>query len=238
MAGTKTRLDVQTAAATWLGDTSFAVWSAAELNSYIQEGYNDLVYRTLLIWKKSNTAFTLVAGTASYTLPTDFLKMDRITFNKRRLKPLHMEELWRTDATFLTQQGDVTGYYMDGLGYSSINFYRVPSVAGTSYTSIEYFRRGATLSADGTVLEIPDHYVEYVKWFVLHKALERDGPGQDVKLSQHFRERYEEGVQTIKRRKGRMNASRVGSFGGPGLSKQAPPLPQMPWNFGRIVRGR
>jgi hypothetical protein len=227
----RTLLQTRTDVLTYLGDSASGIWSTAEVDSYIKEGYDDLCLRTGILWKKDAPAgIQPVAGTGTYTLPTDLYKIERMTWNKKRMLPLSAEEAARRDPRYRATQGLPEAYIVEGDGLGTVRYFRVPS-ATDSLISIEYQRRGATLSLSSTELELPDRYVDYVTWFAMSRALERDGTGQDLELSAFFRDRYLAGLARIKKRKSAAQSARVGSLGG-GERLTAPPLPRGPWNYG------
>lgn len=220
------------------GDTANVIWADAEWNSLIKEGYNDLVRQTGILWKKDTPAGLVpVASTGTYTLPTDLLQIERLTWKRIKLDPVTPEEAQQiAGPLYRSTTGDIWGYIVHGDGVGTIRYVRVPSAAGASTDiAIEYQRRGATLSADGTAIEIPDRYAKYIRWFAYWKAYERDGQGQDLELSEHYRERYQVAVARVNRRKQLANSARTYRYGG-GQSKETNPRPRMPWNYGKEVR--
>lgn len=228
----RTLLQTRTDVLTYLGDTANAIWSTAEIDSYIKEGYDDLCRKTGILWKKDAPAgLQPVAGTGTYTLPTDLYKIERMTWNAKRMCPLYPEEAARLDPRYRVTQGNPEAYIVDGDGVGTIRYFRVPS-ASDLLISIEYQRRGATLATGATELELPDRYVDYVTWFAMGRALERDGTGQDLELASFFSERYADGLKRIKRRKSAAQSARVGNLGGGGDLHRPPPLPRFPWNYG------
>lgn len=285
----KTRLQVQTEVLYRLGDTAQDIWSSAEVQSSMQEGYDLLCLLSAVLWSRS--WLDDVAGQGTYTLPTDLLEIERATWDTVRLIPLRNPELQDMDGQYETTQGAVEYYAMDGDGLRILRKYRVPSatvayvaasvvgtwgaprtfheitddgtsgtwglprsipgqtVVGTwgiarraftvspdTNTRIEYSRRGAALIADGTEFEVPDWVVKTIRFYCLWRALERNGPGQDLALAAHYRDRWLEGVERLKGRISKKLASRVGVMGGTGETKTRHMHGVLPWNFGRIVR--
>lgn len=220
-----------------LGDSTNTIWSEAELTSYIKEGYDHLCLTTLFLWKRSTTAITDVAGTATYSLPSDFYKMDRVTWKNLRIDPWTAREARERQPYYTTTQGNVIAYMMEMDGLMTMRLINVPAASGSN-TIIEYFRRGAALSADGTALEIPDRYTDYVIWYALARAYEREGKGQDSEMSAHYQARYGEGVSRIKRRWAQVHRSRAGVLGGGNEAPRKLGDPQWPSNYGRVVRVR
>lgn len=233
----KSLLNLSDDVLTRLGDTAVAIWSAAEIKGYVKEGYDELCLSTLMLWKRSTTAITDVAGTATYTLPSDLYRVDRITWKNLKIEPWKASEARSRNAYFQVNQGNVTAYVLEADGLGTIRLINVPAANGSN-TILEYFRRGATLSADGTLLEIPDYYSDYVVWYALARAYEREGRGQDSEMSQHYQSRYSEGVARVKRRKSQALSSRTGVFGGG--DRRPPKLedPQWPSTYGPTVRMR
>lgn len=233
----KTLVNLRDDVETRLGDTGNTVWSEAELTSYIKEGYDELCLSTEILWKRSTTAITDVAGTGTYSLPSDFYKMDRVTWQNRKIEPWTAKEARQTTPYYRTTRGNVIAYVMEMDGLQTIRLINVPSASG-SYTVIEYFRRGATLSADGTALDIPDRYTDYVVWYALARALERDGKGQDSEMAAHYNSRYLDGLARIKKRKSQVLSSRTGVMGGGSEPPRGPGVPTLVQTYGRPVRVR
>jgi len=97
---------------------------------------------------------------------------------------------------------------------------------------VEVFRRGT--DPGSAQFEMPDHYVRYVVFYAMSKALKREGPGQNLKMAGHYMARFESGVARIIRRMSRTTAARVGHFG---LTKPRPfrkPIVQLPWPYPRV----
>ena len=102
-------------------------------------------------------------------------------------------------------------------------------------TRVEYFRLGKDL--DENAFELPDRFVKYVEFYAQAKALERDGPGQDMALSQHFMERFGDGIKRMVLRMAEMKQARVGAIGSSGKVPTRPSLARLPWKYGRASRG-
>jgi len=238
----KTRSDIRSDVLTHLGDTANTIWSAAEINQYVQEGYDDLVRRSQALWKRSvddataQAAVDDTASTATATLPTDLLEIDRVTWDDEAIPPLRAEQLELIDPSYLTQEGDVFGWIWEGDGIRTIRKIRVPSATAANKFVVEYFRRGTALSTDAVNLEVADLYAKYVRWFAMWKALEREGDGQDYDLADHYRTRYLVGVERIKRRSLAARRRRMGIFGERSERRDGPPRPRLPWAYGEVVR--
>ena len=102
---------------------------------------------------------------------------------------------------------------------------------------IEHFRHGAPMIEGADPCELPDLYAGYLRDYAMHKCYERRGPGQDLKLSDHFKTRWARGLARIARRVELTDTEHVMVMGGDGRpSVQRPPKPKLPWNYGSTVR--
>lgn len=94
---------------------------------------------------------------------------------------------------------------------------------------VEYFRRGKDL--DSNPFEVPDRFVKYVELYAMSLARERDGVGQDKKLSAHFLARYQEGVDRLKRRMQMVMKERIHRMGGGSIQSRWPDIARLPYHY-------
>lgn len=99
---------------------------------------------------------------------------------------------------------------------------------------VEYFRLGKDLGQYS--FDLPDRFVRYVEHYAQAKALERDGPGQDLALSQHFMQRFDDGVSRTIKRLSEHRRSRGGAIGSAGKAPKRPGLARLPYQYGRSTR--
>lgn len=104
----------------------------------------------------------------------------------------------------------------------------------TNNTRVEYWRLGK--DPDEYALELPDRFVKYVEFYAAAKALERDGPGQDMALSAHFMSRFADGVSRMVKRLGENKRAMIGQIGGTAKVPTKPALARLPWRYGRQIR--
>jgi hypothetical protein len=104
----------------------------------------------------------------------------------------------------------------------------------TANTRVEYWRLGKDPDENG--FEIPERFMRYAEFFAQAKALERDGPGQDLKLSEHFMGRFNSGVRRMVLRLGENKRAVSGKIGSPGRVPTTPSLARLPWKYGRQIR--
>lgn len=104
-------------------------------------------------------------------------------------------------------------------------------------TIVEYVKRLAmNTTNEGQEFELPDRYVKYLRWYVMWKGLEHDGPGQDLELAEHFKARWDIGINRVLRRKRRLMSRRTTILGaGTGIGATTAPQrgarPKLPWNY-------
>jgi hypothetical protein len=100
----------------------------------------------------------------------------------------------------------------------------------TANTRLEFFRLGRSLD------ELPSRFVKYLEFYACAKCLERDGPGQDLKLAAHFMDRFGEGVGRMVRRIGENRKAVSHKIGSVGRVPTHPPTARLPWRYGRQIR--
>jgi hypothetical protein len=76
---------------------------------------------------------------------------------------------------------------------------------------VEVFRLGRPLS--DYPFEIPDAYIRYIYYWAMYKLLEKDGPGQNMELAEHYKQRFELGIGRMKKRHNQTTPEREGRFG-------------------------
>ena len=75
-----------------------------------------------------------------------------------------------------------------------------------------------------------------MEFYAQAKALEREGPGQDLKLAQHFTGRFGDGVSRMVLRLSENKRSRLSQIGSPGKMPTKPALARLPYRYGRATR--
>jgi hypothetical protein len=222
-----------------LGDPNQTLWRNDEIDSYIRQGYESLVWQTLPIWTYDYV--NDVAGTAVYDLPADCLKVDRVTWNDARIEQWTATRLRYGNRFYMQQQGRVIMYVLEEDGLGKIRKYLIPAVTPVAdqdhyNTRVEYFRRGAQLTLATDEFDIPEWAVKYIRFFAMHQAFERKGKAQDPKMSEHFRQRWVDGVARLRHRKELSFEALVGRFDEEIRKDVKPPRPKMPWPYGREVK--
>lgn len=97
---------------------------------------------------------------------------------------------------------------------------------------VEVNRLGRALTS--YPLEIPEAYRKYVVYWAMSRALRREGPGQDIELSDHYADRFTMGVSRMIEKRDKLQQERVGMFGGsPGADGLGWPQPPSGWGVPR-----
>jgi len=104
----------------------------------------------------------------------------------------------------------------------------------TANTRLEYFRLGKDWTQYGN--ELPGRFRKYVEYYAQSRCLERDGPGQDMAMSQHLMQRFETGVRRMVLRLGENKAAVTAQIGSPGRVSKTPALARLPYRYGRATR--
>jgi len=116
----------------------------------------------------------------------------------------------------------------------------------TLNTKVEYWRKFKTANKMSEVVdgvaqriagELPRRYFLYIADYCQWKALVRKGPGQDFKLAQLYKDRWERSIQRIINRINRKQKERLSRMGGSNPSPRgSPPRPRLPWQYGSKIR--
>lgn len=94
---------------------------------------------------------------------------------------------------------------------------------------VEMFRLNRDTTSNE--VELPVAYQKYPVFWAMHKALERTGSGQAQQLSDHYKSRFELGVQRMEEKVREMDKERIGRLGGVtrqhnfALGEPIPPYP-------------
>jgi len=168
-----------------LYEVSAAFWTDAELNTWIDNGCDDIAFRTKCI--RDNGKMTTVSGTQEYTLSTTFPTLNTVlevyylkggtTWEK--LDSTTREELNKTDRGWKSAlAGTPDRYYWDR-EEDIIAFYPKPDTtnAGTDYAEVYYGVKHTPIAADDSAIDIPYQLHLAVIEFVVATGLDTRGWG-------------------------------------------------------------
>lgn len=102
---------------------------------------------------------------------------------------------------------------------------------------IEHFRQGRLFTSDEHVCELPQRYARYLIDYAMSACLSRPGPGYDKDLAAHFEQRWQRGLERIRRRVVLVNTEDQRILGADGATfGSRPPRPSLPAAYGQVVR--
>ena len=89
-------------------------------------------------------------------------------------------------------------------------------------------------SHDQHPFEIPSTFIKFVIFWAMYRALKRDGPGQDLKLAEHFKSRFDMGVDRMKVRLRKVHKERILKMGCMGTTDEPFGMgdPTLPYPYG------
>lgn len=117
---------------------------------------------------------TLVAGLVE--LPENLHKIERATWNTKKIEPLRSRELEEWDSRYELNKGEVRGYVMDKDGLDVLRKWRVPSAAYVPYTFTDDSDPYGILRRAG---DISDEVVIGGEWGVLRRIPGQLGTGSE-----------------------------------------------------------
>jgi hypothetical protein len=134
---------------------------------------------------EATSTITTTSGTATSTLPSDFLRVRSIKENADDYNLVFYESITDFDGLGDTSTGKPTAYTLDG---ANIRFWPIPD--SSSYTfALRYWKSNATLSANGDIPSvIPTDWHHLLVYYATAEAfLAEDDPEQH----KYYRDLYE-----------------------------------------------
>lgn len=160
----------------------YETFSDAQLDAWGAQCVKDLSAYSRHLQRRQVIA--AVAGTGKYTLPSDAVKVRRVTFDGDKLGMISLEELRAYDASWETYSSTPRHYYVDELN-GQFGLYGVPS-AGSVIESMEDLGYGAFVTEDGPgvlvevgvgdALETPGAVVDYLTGNGIEVFYQADAP--------------------------------------------------------------
>lgn len=162
--------EIKTRVQRQFGDESGAQITEADIVRWANDGQLDIVRKVEILNQHSETNVEVSDG--SYSLPTSFMFMARVTYNGRVLPQVRMRDLdLGSDSTDLADTGDPQSYYTWG---NSIFLYPAPNTGGTNNLDLWYVCRPVELVEDSDIPDIPIHMHEDLVRYCLARAKELD----------------------------------------------------------------
>jgi len=182
-----------------LEDATFSngLWSLAEVLRY----FNQRQYRFLTETKvlTAVAAIPWIPAVDSQPLPTDWIATiaalwhDFASDEYHVLPPTDAWEIDHLNAAFATTGGTPQGY-RDGDTLETLTLTLGPAPAAQGAVELLYVGLSEILDGTGTIFDIPDDWVPYLKYGVYADMLGKEGRGQDLIRARYSDLRYQEGI--------------------------------------------
>lgn len=176
-------------------------WNPDEMIGYVNYVEKDFLRRTVI--QMFDLIEPIGVGTSIlFTKPDGVMDIDRLSFNKKRMRRQSTWDLMRENPNWRNNlPGQPRYWHEDHLPVNNFEVDRRP-VAGGSFrffvTMIPPVH-GPYPGGYTDVISVSDTWEPYLRWDVLSLALGKDGDYQDVKRSGYCHQRYMLGVTLAKR---------------------------------------
>jgi hypothetical protein len=164
----------------------------ARVKNWINEGQQQIARQLELFDLFTQTTVATVVGTTTYTLPTDFVRLDSVI---DAALPNTLEVIPLADAIESNANGAYTGrplFYAIGPAPNSIVLSPVPDAVYT--LTLEYYKRPTDLSNDTDVSTLPADYHWLMTTYALQRAYRAE---DDVQMAQFYTAEYKAGIQQL-----------------------------------------
>ena len=92
-----------------------------QILGYLNEGQDDAIANTLCIRKEYT--FATSSGTAYYSLPTDFIQIDRLIHDDQRMEEKSPAKLDQASTEWTTETGEPINFYINFSSRAKVGFY-------------------------------------------------------------------------------------------------------------------
>jgi hypothetical protein len=162
--------DIKRRARNIVGDESGVFLEDADLLDYANDGLVDLARKTEFL--KTSTTISVVANTAEYALPADFIVEKRATLSGTSLRHSTLELLDQLDVG-KDVAGNTDSPYFFYIWGNKVGLYPTPSTAVVNGLKIWYVQAPTLLAADGDVPGLPIHMHEDIVRYVVARCREQ-----------------------------------------------------------------
>jgi hypothetical protein len=168
---------------TLLEDTSTDLWTAAERASAINSAYIELYSRAASLGggqglEVKEGTLTVVAGTATVTLPSDILYPYIIDISYKESETRSWPWIptspsrQHIDRSAISRGSHQLSYYVRG---SSIVLVPTPDWSSSTHVKILYVYEPTTLSADANTPLLPPQHHELIAYYAFERLLQKEG---------------------------------------------------------------
>lgn len=175
------------------------IWTDEYLSQLIEDGERDIVAKIAPL--VTRFSISVSSGVRGATLPVSTMGLLQVTWKGKKLTPLYQAEMIEKSSIYRTEQGTPRYYLFSNEGLLNIKFFPVPNESIASDDSGIYgsdianrvivmaYKWPSTQQAE---YDIPDYIARRtVKAFVLWRAFQREGKGQNLKAAQYYKNRYD-----------------------------------------------
>lgn len=227
-----------------LGDTQHLIWTAAELLGYANAAQRQLCRETLCYWRQ--TYLNDQEGEGEAELPANCILPDRATWGGRTLDLQSEDSVRAADQLYRTGEGRVFALAVGSLG--RVRKWNIPTDSASdtdpdahapttesiNNTRLEYFATAPALAVGGAI-DLPLSYHKCLRWYTLHRAYERNGPGQSDKLAKHYGLRWQVGLERVKMIRSELWSAMMRTLNPAGRGRGVA-RPVLPPEYGRMTR--
>jgi len=133
-----------------------AFWERDEIKRYILESLREIA-EVLKIFRK-NRIVVVETGKRKYPYPDDFIELNRIEFDEKRISPTSSEELDQLSPSWRDKVGDPEAYYTDQCLPGFFEVYKRPDVNGDSFVFSSDYGTITVISSTGDTWTLSSSY--------------------------------------------------------------------------------
>ena len=179
-------------------------WLDKALFNYCYDAQTELALDCDVIQDRT-TFVTTTTGTREYSLPTNTLRIQHITYDSRKIQQIDQREFMRAtnnDGVSSTVEGTPLYYYVYGTagGSGFIGMEPKPDKAA----AVVMWRSKLPPTGPGsytssTEIEVPYEYGHFIQEYVLWKAWSKEHSSEGVANARFHRQMWMESVERVKR---------------------------------------
>jgi len=124
--------------------TGQEIFTDQQILNIMNEAQDDALSMTLCI--REAYVFDTSSGTVYYSLPSDFMQIDRVLSDDQRLEEKSPAKLDKDSSEWETETGEPINYYINFASRTKIGFYPYPVTNTTTTTvKVEYYAQANTI---------------------------------------------------------------------------------------------
>ena len=217
-----------------------AIFTDEYLNYLMQRAEVDFSQEIPCIFTRFSLDIT--QGTSEYALPAGIVNLIRVTWKGDRVSPMEHTDTRQSNwmkPQNLSSQGKPMFYLSREYGYGQIKFHPVPhetvadddtNVYGSDIENRVIVSAYRLADPTGTTYRLPEAIRQrYGKYYVLYKAYQREGKGQDMMASEYFKRKHDLSLSQFKKLIMKIPAAVRVQLGPTGMHRSnKPPRPSLP----------